>query len=91
MMLRREEGLFFRGKGNPSRASSDRMAASRAVPVATEEATGIDSRDEGFPFPQQNDASHRKAGALFAARRILSLCRLFVSRVHVDGDAAENR
>ena len=38
--------------GNPSRASSDRMAARRAVPVATQEATGIDSRDEGVP-PQQ--------------------------------------
>ena len=24
----------------------------QAVPVATKEATGIDSRDEGFPFPQ---------------------------------------
>ena len=39
-------------RGNPSRASSDRMAARRAVPVATQEATGIDSRDEGVP-PQQ--------------------------------------
>ncbi len=24
----------------------------QAVPVATKEATGIDSRDEGFPFPK---------------------------------------
>ena len=47
------EGLQERlssGKAGPSRASSDRMAA-QAVPVATKEATGIDSRDEGFPFP----------------------------------------
>ena len=37
-----------RGRGKkPSRAGSDRMAARRAVPVATEEATGIDSRDAG--------------------------------------------
>ena len=26
----------------------------QAVPVATKEATGIDSRDEGFPFPPNN-------------------------------------
>ena len=39
------------GKGNTSRASSDRRRP-QAVPVATKEATGIDSRDEGFPFPQ---------------------------------------
>ena len=38
------------GKGNPSRASSDRRRP-QAVPVATKEATGIDSRDERFPFP----------------------------------------
>ena len=29
----------------------DRMAARRAVPVATQEAMGIDSRDEGAPSP----------------------------------------
>ena len=39
------------GKGKTSRASSDRRRP-QAVPVATKEATGIDSRDEGFPFPQ---------------------------------------
>ena len=38
------------GKGKTSRASSDRRRP-QAVPVATQEATGIDSRDEGFPFP----------------------------------------
>ncbi len=38
------------GKAGPSRASSDRRRP-QAVPVATKEATGIDSRDEGFPFP----------------------------------------
>ena len=41
------------GKGNTSRASSDRRRP-QAVPVATKEATGIDSRDEGFPFPPDN-------------------------------------
>ena len=38
------------GKETPLRASSDRRRP-QAVPVATQEATGIDSRDEGFPFP----------------------------------------
>ena len=38
------------GKGKNSRASSDRRRP-QAVPVATREATGIDSRDEGVPFP----------------------------------------
>ena len=46
------EGPSF-GKAGSSRAGSDRMAA-QAVPVATKEATGIDSRDEGFPFPPNN-------------------------------------
>ena len=41
------------GKAGPSRASSDRRRP-QAVPVATKEATGIDSRDEGFPFPPQH-------------------------------------
>ena len=41
------------GKGNTSRASSDRRRP-QAVPVATQEATGIDSRDEGFPLPPIN-------------------------------------
>ena len=41
------------GKGNTSRAGSDRRRP-QAVPVATKEATGIDSRDEGFPFPPNN-------------------------------------
>ena len=47
--------------GNPSRASSDRMAARRAVPVATQEATGIDSRDEGGP-PQRSFPVLRRYG-----------------------------
>ena len=38
-------------KAGPSRAGSDRRRP-QAVPVATKEATGIDSRDEGGPFPQ---------------------------------------
>ena len=37
----------------------------QAVPVATKEAAGIDSRDEGFLLPQQstasNNAPYRKA------------------------------
>lgn len=45
-------------RGNPSRASSDRMAARRAVPVATQEATGIDSRDA---------TGWRPAGALWTS------------------------
>ena len=46
------ERLSF-GKAGPSRAGSDRRRP-QAVPVATKEATGIDSRDEGFPFPPNN-------------------------------------
>ena len=44
------KGWGLGGKGNTSRASSDRRRP-QAVPVATKEATDIDSRDEGFPFP----------------------------------------
>ena len=45
------KGGEFEGRGTPSRVSSDRMAAPWAVPVATKEATGIDSGDEGVPLP----------------------------------------
>ena len=45
-----QERLSF-GKAGPSRAGSDRRRP-QVVPVATKEATGIDSRDEGGPFPQ---------------------------------------
>ena len=43
---------FLSERAGPSRASSDRRRP-QAVPVATKEATGIDSRDEGFSFPPE--------------------------------------
>ena len=46
-----QERLSF-GKAGPSRASSDRMAA--AGRARCDEGMGIDSRDEGFPFPPNN-------------------------------------
>ena len=47
------EGGEFEGRGTTSRARRDRMAARRAVPVATKEATGIDSNARGAPAPQE--------------------------------------
>ncbi len=44
------------GKGKPARAGSAQRAARRAVPVATEEATGIDSNATGF-LPPRNKTS----------------------------------
>ena len=41
------------GKETPLCASRDRRRP-QAVPVATKEATGIDSRDKGVSFPQKN-------------------------------------
>ena len=55
------------GKGNPSRASSDRRRP-QAVPVATKEATGIDSRDEGVPFPPITADSVNRAGRVRCLR-----------------------
>ena len=40
------------GKDYGNAFPSERLG--QAVPVATKEATGIDSRDEGFPFPPNN-------------------------------------
>ena len=40
------------GKDYQNAFPSERLG--QAVPVATKEATGIDSRDEGFPFPPNN-------------------------------------
>ena len=48
-LKRAGEGGEFEGRGNTSRAGSDRMAAPWAVPVATKESTGIDSGDAGVP------------------------------------------
>ena len=48
---------FLRKGWALSRQQRPKAAAGRArqaVPVATKEATGIDSRDEGFPFPPNN-------------------------------------
>ena len=61
------------GKAGPSRASSDRRRP-QDVPVATKEATGIDSRDEGFPFPPQHikNAPYSPLRHSSAARRAAS-------------------
>ena len=40
------------GRKHPLRASRDRRRP-QAVPVATKEATGIDSRDKGVSFPPE--------------------------------------
>ncbi len=40
------------GKAGPLCAGRDRRRP-QAVPVATKEATGIDSRDKGVPFPPE--------------------------------------
>ncbi len=44
-----------RGKGKPSRAGSDRMTA--AGRARCDEGMGIDSRDEGFPFPRKKPSA----------------------------------
>ena len=43
-----EDGRHEESDGGPARSILRRP---QAVPVATKEATGIDSRDEGLPFP----------------------------------------
>ena len=46
-----QERLSF-GKAGPLAPAATEWRP-QAVPVATKEATGIDSRDEGFPFPPE--------------------------------------
>ena len=63
----------FEGEGEAPLAPAATEWRPQAVPVATKEATGIDSRDEGFPFPlnpnhKPETHKHKKPLALGAAR-----------------------
>ena len=66
-----EDGRHEESDGGPARSILRRP---QAVPVATKEATGIDSRDEGLPFPLKQTTSNittaktEKPLALGAAR-----------------------
>ena len=50
------------GRKRPLRASRDRRRP-QAVPVATKEATGIDSRDKGVSFPPEKQFTTPKKSA----------------------------
>ena len=77
------------GKGKNSRASSDRRRP-QAVPVATREATGIDSRDEGVPFPprQLSTSCTGRAGPRRLPRRDARIPRRSCLRGHFREAAA---
>ena len=48
---------FAAKRPGPPAPGTTRRAARRAVPVATQEATGIDSKARGSPFPRTGDES----------------------------------
>ena len=56
-----QERLSF-GKAGPLALAATEWRP-QAVPVATKEATGIDSRDEGFPSPKKTLSSPEQRGA----------------------------
>ena len=70
------------GNGKLSYASSDRMAARRVVPVATQKVTGIDSKDEGVPFPPKQQGRHcleKETAGILCRMPAVAMCCLVVA------------